>query len=270
MSLKHSEGFVKAVGYGIHYLNWGKAGEPMVLLHGSGCTCSAHDLEDLGNKMCDTHRIVAFDLIGHAQSEDPRTPIGFKEQVDPLREAAKKLNITRSTLVGWSYGGWLSMVWANQHPEEVEKLVLIDIPPVTFSKPTPQDPEDVPAYFRDEKEAAEHILARFPVPRVWLEKHLKRFPRSKDGRVVTLSHRSRRVNLRKDLDLWEIFRGINVPILLVYGSDSKYLPQSIVDKMREANSRLDVVGVKGAGHFLPLTHPEDYIGAVKEWVAFKS
>jgi pimeloyl-ACP methyl ester carboxylesterase len=157
---------VEADGYRMHYLRWGKAEEPMILLHGSRCTCSAYDFEDLGSQLSDTHRIVAFDLIGHAQSEDSRTLLGFNEQVDVLSKAAKKLGFTRSTLVGWSYGGWLSMVWANRHPEEVEKLVLIDIPPVTYTKPTPQDPEDIPAYFKDKKEAAEHILKRFPVPRV--------------------------------------------------------------------------------------------------------
>ena len=270
MSQRYVEGFVEAEGYRIHYLEWGKAGEAMILLHGTGCTCSANDLEALGNHLGDTHHLIAFDLIGHAQSEDPRTLFGFREQVEVLSVAAKKLGFTRSTLVGYSYGGWLSMVWVNQHPEEVERLIIIDFLPVTFTMPTPQDPEDIPAYFKDEKEAAEYILDRFPVPRLWVEDQVKRFPRMGDGRVATVSHWSRRLNLRKDADLWEFFRGITVPILLIYGSDSKYFPEGMVEKMKAANGRLEVIRVKGANHFLPWTHPDVYVGAVREWMAGKT
>ena len=51
MSQRYVEGFVEAEGYRIHYLEWGKAGEAMILLHGTGCTCSAHDLEALGKHL---------------------------------------------------------------------------------------------------------------------------------------------------------------------------------------------------------------------------
>jgi pimeloyl-ACP methyl ester carboxylesterase len=75
------------------------------------------------------------------------------------------------------------------------------------------------------------------------------------------------LNLRKDVDLWESFRGINVPILLIYGSESRYFLEGVVNKMMAANSRLDVVSVQGAGHFLPFSHPDDYVGAIRDWVA---
>jgi pimeloyl-ACP methyl ester carboxylesterase len=233
----------------------------------SGCGCSAHDLESLANQLSETHRILAFDLIGHAQSDDPKTLLGFNEHVDLLGEAAKKLGYSGSTIIGWSYGGWLSMVWAYRHPEEVKRLVVIDIPPVTFKVPTPQDPEDIPIDFRDEVEAADWISERIPLDRVLVKESLKHYPRTGDGRVVTLSHQSRRLNLRKDVDLWEYFRGIEVPILLVYGSDSEYMSEGTVDLMKVANSRLEVVRIQGVGHFIPLSHSNDLVFLVKDWIS---
>ena len=40
--------------------------------------------------------------------------------------------------------------------------------------------------------------------------------------------------------------------------------------MKAANGRLEVIRVKGANHFLPWTHPDVYVGAVREWVAGKT
>jgi pimeloyl-ACP methyl ester carboxylesterase len=73
----------------LHYLEWGKERPDIILLHGSAPYCSAHDFDKIGAALSDKHRIIAFDLIGHADSDDPRDIIGFKEHVLILHLAAE-------------------------------------------------------------------------------------------------------------------------------------------------------------------------------------
>ncbi|MFH2112632.1 MAG: alpha/beta hydrolase, partial [Candidatus Bathyarchaeota archaeon] len=265
----YSEGFINVDGYNLHYLEWGKQGKGLILLHGSAPYCSAHDLQTIGDALSDRYHIIAFDMIGHAQSDDPKTTIGFKEHVSILHKAAQRKGFGKVTLIGWSFGGWLSMVLADSYPMEVEKVVLIDIIPVTYTKPTPQDPENTPSSFKSEEEAVDFLLNKYTTlsdvpPRRYVEESLRYSRRDDEGRVYPLSHHSRRLNIRKDLDLWKCFTGIKAPILLVWGEYSM-LPVEEMKRMIVANSYLSVVEIKGANHFVPVSHPEPVIKAIKSF-----
>ena len=240
------------------------------MLHGSAPYCSAHDLEALGDALSDKRHVIAFDLIGHAQSDDPKGILGFGNHVSILHRAAKEKGFNRATLIGWSTGGWLSMAWAGLYPDEVERLVLIDIVPATYTKPTPHDPESTPDFFRSDEEATKFYLESFielpdKPPRGYVEESLRWSKRDGDGRVYPLSHHKRRLSLRKDLDLWGIYSRIGVPVLLIRGSAS-FIPAKAVDRMKAVNGNLTVVEVNGANHFVPVSHPEETIRAVKSFL----
>ena len=266
----YREGFIDSEGYRLHYLEWGDKGPSIVLLHGSAPYCSAHDLEALGDALSDKRHVIAFDLIGHAQSDDPKGILGFGKHVSILHRAAMEKGFNRTTLIGWSTGGWLSMAWAGLYPDEVERLVLIDIVPATYTKPTPHDPENTPEFFRSDEEATKFYLESFielpdKPPRGYVEESLRWSKRDGDGRVYPLSHHKRRLNLRKDLDLWGIYSRIGVPVLLIRGSAS-FIPAEAVDRMKAVNGNLTVVEVNGANHFVPVSHPEETIRAVKSFL----
>jgi pimeloyl-ACP methyl ester carboxylesterase len=266
----YGEGFVKSGDYNLHYLEWGKEGPEVILLHGSAPYCSAHDLGKIGAALSEKHHIIAFDLIGHSDSDDPKDIMGFKEHVMILHQAAEAKGFRNATLVGWSYGGWLSMVWAHLYPHEVDSVVLLDIVPVTYTKPTPQDTENTPEFFHSDEEAVEFFLKSFtPLierpPRRYAEESVRRSKRDDYGRVYPLSHHTRRICLRKDLDLWSIYSEIKVPMLLIWGSAS-FIPAEAVKQMRAVNRYLSVVEVRGANHLLPVSHPMETISAVKSFL----
>lgn len=268
--VSYSEGFINIDGYNLHYLEWGNAGKGLILLHGSAPYCSAHDIEAIGDALRDRYHIIAFDMIGHAQSDDPRKPLGFEEHVSILYRAAQQKGFEKVTLIGWSFGGWLSMVWAYSYPREVEKVVLIDIIPVTYTEPTPQAPENTPASFSSEEEAVDFLLNKFSAlsdvpPRRYVEESLRYSRRDDEGRVYPLSHHSRRFNIRKDLDLWKCFTGIEAPILLIWGEDSE-LPVEEMKRMMTVKSNMAVVDIKSANHFVPVSHPEQVINAIESFL----
>jgi long-chain acyl-CoA synthetase len=77
-----------------------------------------------------TMRVIAPDLRGHGQSEDPaRPPINMETLVDDLEATLAGLETQRPfILVAHSFGGAIAAEYALRHPDEVSGLVLIGTP----------------------------------------------------------------------------------------------------------------------------------------------
>ncbi len=109
-------------GHRIHYVDQGR-GEVVVLIHGLGADLSRWhaNIDALSRR----HRVVALDLFGFGRSA--RLSGGYRAQVfvDQLAAVLDALAIERATLVGNSMGGWIAMLFAEQQPARVARLVLI-------------------------------------------------------------------------------------------------------------------------------------------------
>jgi pimeloyl-ACP methyl ester carboxylesterase len=70
--------------------------------------------------------VTAFDRPGHGYSErasaSGTTP---HDQVQLVRDALAQLGVIRPVVVGHSWGGGLALLYALEHPEEVDGLILI-------------------------------------------------------------------------------------------------------------------------------------------------
>jgi pimeloyl-ACP methyl ester carboxylesterase len=67
---------------------------------------------------------IAFDRPGFGYSSGGFHP--FAEQLTTLGALLARLHVTRPVLVGHSYGGTLALAYAEQHPQDVRGLVLVD------------------------------------------------------------------------------------------------------------------------------------------------
>lgn len=102
---------------------------PLVLIHGfgSGLGTWILNLDELTSTS--GRKIYAIDIIGFARSS--RTPFDlagdvegqFVESVELWRE---KMNLDKMILLGHSFGGYLSTLYAMRHPERVAHLILAD------------------------------------------------------------------------------------------------------------------------------------------------
>jgi lipase len=70
-------------------------------------------------------RFLAVDLRGHGKSPwDP--PWHVDQLVEDIIETLDALNVERSDVIGFSYGGCISIHLAAEAPERVDRLVLLD------------------------------------------------------------------------------------------------------------------------------------------------
>lgn len=107
----------------IAYLDEG-SGEAIVLLH--GMAGSSDTWRSLIGPLSRKYRVVAPDLLGHGNSTKPRTDYSLGALSVLVRDVLNELGITRATFVGHSLGGGISMQFVYQHPDYVQRLVLIN------------------------------------------------------------------------------------------------------------------------------------------------
>ena len=262
---------VSVDGYNIHFLDWGKRGQIIILLHESWPWGMAHNLDHLSEPLSKDYRIIVPDLPGFGFSDDPKIEMGFKDQIDVLHESIKQLGLEKVTPIGISYGGLLAMAWPVLYPEDVRGTVLLDMPPTRFSDPLPRDPraqpQPCPDSFPDTEAAIEYCAKVYPgFTREYMHNQLVIGGISDEGVVTPPSPSSRRKMIKWDRDFWKDLTYIRTPTLLVYGSDSHFFNPEVIDRMKETNPRLSTVEIEDATHYLPMTHAKQTLEAVKSFV----
>ena len=261
--------FVDVDGHIIRYHEYGEKGPRIVLLHGFGHINQSMNFRGFLENMSDSYRVLALDLLGHGKSSDPISPTGFEPHAKIMQRAAMELGYLRFTLIGYSFGGRVSLRLASQFSENVEKLVLVDITPITFV--TPQQitaAPSVPFGFKDADTAVDWVSGRIPgVPRAfWYGNLGNMFFKEDDGAWRVASHPTRKTQLVQDGDGWSYFKDIKVSTMIVRGSESNSSLEEDVERMKTINADLIVETIEGADHNLPFTHSAQFEKAIREFI----
>ena len=101
----------------------GGDGPAVLLIHGmAGSSRTWKDVTDL---MVRDHTVIAPDLLGHGESAKPMGDYSLGAFASGLRDLLGVIGVDRVTVVGQSLGGGVAMQLAYQHPELVDRLVLV-------------------------------------------------------------------------------------------------------------------------------------------------
>ncbi len=122
-SSNFKSGYSEVNGIKMYYEIYGQ-GEPLVLIHGGGSTISS-SFGRIIPKLAENYTVIAMELQNHGRSgfrDDPQT---FEQDADDVAVLVKNLGIKNASFLGFSNGGTTAMLVGMQHPELVNKLVLI-------------------------------------------------------------------------------------------------------------------------------------------------
>jgi pimeloyl-ACP methyl ester carboxylesterase len=104
-------------------------GSPIVLIH---CfTCAIDWWDGMMPALTRDHRVVAIDLLGHGGSEKPGSGYSVPIQAELVAQALERLGVRDAEVVGHSLGGTVAVALAQQSPQLVERVVIIDTEPRT-------------------------------------------------------------------------------------------------------------------------------------------
>jgi pimeloyl-ACP methyl ester carboxylesterase len=99
------------------------SGSPLVLLHGAfgSVEMFGPNVELLAAR----HRVIGVDLQSHGRSPAADRPMRFETMADDIAALIKELELDRAAIMGFSLGGAVALRTAIQHPELVERLILV-------------------------------------------------------------------------------------------------------------------------------------------------
>lgn len=184
----------------INYYQYGKKrGTDLVLLHGWGQNMQM--MMPISNSFTNMFRITVVDLPGFGGSAEPKKALTIEDYADILNKLFIKLRIKDPILIGHSFGGRVSIVYAGKY--KVKKLILLSSPFKNTNKGN------------DFKTKVLKFLKKIPIINK-LEPWAKNRFGSSDYRNASPIMKEVLVNAVNN-DLTDYAKKINVPTLLIWG-----------------------------------------------------
>jgi pimeloyl-ACP methyl ester carboxylesterase len=109
----------------LHYVTCGR-GEPVILLHGWPQTW--YEWRKIMPALAERYTVIAPDMRGLGDSSKPATGYDKRSVAADIYELVRQLGFERIFLVGHDWGGPVAYAYACAHPEDVRKLVILDVP----------------------------------------------------------------------------------------------------------------------------------------------
>ncbi len=245
---------VQAGSYRLRYLESG-GGPPLVLVHGLGSN-AMQDWGRLVAPLARSYHVYAPDLPGFGRSERPAAAdYGVHMQVEAVRAFMAAVGLSRARVAGNSMGGWIVARLAGEHPELVERLVVVApagvrpdaAAPIPAEVLLPHDEDGVRrlvAAVRHKPPALPSFLARDILAR-----------RLREEWIVRRTLESMRAG--RDWLNGTLGRA-DMPVLIVWGKQDRLIPVAYAAPLQAEfpNARLEVLD--GCGHVPMADCPEAF------------
>lgn len=232
----------KINGVDINYIRYGKEdGKNIVLLHGWGQNIQM--MQPIGDALMKNFNITILDLPGYGESTEPPYPWSVKDYVVAIHELLTDLNIEEPILMGHSFGGKISLLYASMYP--VAKLVLFA---------SPFKPEITKLSW---KTKALKQLKKVPVLNK-LEGFAKKHIGSTDYRQASDIMRKVLVNT-VNLDITEDIRKIKCSTLIVWGTLDEAVPLKRAYELESLIKDAGVVVYENCTHYAYLENLDQTI-----------
>lgn len=246
----------------LHYRTLG-SGQPFVILH--GLFGSSDNWQTHAKKIAEYYQVILVDARNHGHSEWTNE-FSYELMAADLFELCQDLNLSKMILMGHSMGGKTAMVFAQQHPELLEKLIVVDM----GIKQYPMHHEQIIAGLKSidlsakiSRSDAENSLMNYvdsPGVRQFLLKNLY----WKDKEQLAW-----RMNIPVlESEMPEILKALNsepevmVPTLFLRGELSNYILDEDWDEIEAIFPDSTLVSVPNAGHWVHAEAPKEFLDAV--------
>ncbi|MCE9671607.1 alpha/beta hydrolase [Myxococcus stipitatus] len=263
--------FIDVNGVRTHYRDQGQ-GPVIVLLHGSNA--SLHTWNGWVEALSPHYRVITADVPGQgATGPDPMHRYRFEDEVAWLDAFVRQLGLERFTLGGNSMGGGISWRYTLLHPEKVERLILVS------AYGLPRD-EHLPIYLRFYAVPGLRRVVRWYAPRFMVRRAVeatygdpRRVTQAKVDLYEDILLREgnreatwRRFAAHEDDDMEQRLGEIQVPTLILWGSDDTWILPKYAEKFHSAIPDTRLVIFDGLGHVLMEEDPAKTVAVVQEFL----
>ena len=263
--------FVKVNGINLHYLEWGDTDRPAILmLH--GISQQAHSWDFISLPLSVDYRVIALDQRGHGDSDwSPNGNYSTDIYVGDIEGFVGAMRLENFHLMGHSMGGRNSLAWASGRPGILKSLTIVDTGPETQRRGQNriQQFRELPDELDTLDEFASRVMEYTGRNREQTMGALKYSIRQRqDGKWTWKYDKAMRVSgFRAPTwtpeQLWDGWRKIDCPALVVRGVRSDIFADETMVRMAEEHPDCTTVTVENAGHLVQGDNPPDFLAAVR-------
>lgn len=246
-------------------------GEPLVMLHGWGMHGGIWG--NATERLAQYFQVYCADLPGYGQSRE-KMAHGKEYTLDFIVEELSRRFAEPVTVCGWSLGGQVALRWAQRHPEQVKRLVL-----VTSTPSFVQHADWRCAIAGDVlQEFASALEQNYPLT-------LKRFIAlqvrgSENERALLQALREHMsgsgepdlaalrggLEILRDTDLRGNLAQIAQPALMIAGERDTLTPPAASAYLAQTLPDARMVEIRGAAHAPFLSHPDEFVKCVADFL----
>jgi esterase len=268
--------FIEANGMRLHYLEWpNPEGAALICIH--GLTGNAHDFDRVAGRLAKKFRVIALDVRGRGDSQwGPPADYNIPTYAKDLGAMIDALKIERASLIGTSMGGRISILYAADHPGRIERIVLNDIGPAleaATSARINRDAGETPEEFANLDAVVRHfessaVSIGIETREMVVERATRAVKPTPGGRLTWKTDPLLRkpppgMTTIRQIDLWEQFKSLRIPILVLRGSESNVFSRRMAERMCELSANTTLVEVPGVGHVPSMEEPEAWAALEK-------
>jgi pimeloyl-ACP methyl ester carboxylesterase len=279
------------IGGPVHFIDYGGEGDPLLMIHGLGG--SALNWMDVGPGLAKHGHVVAIDLAGFGETPLFNRSAAVGANADLVAKFIDKVFDGPVTLMGNSMGGHISVLVAADHPESVDRVILVDpaVPGVHVRRPEPaligmMAALSVPGLAETVIDRRVRVLGPeglvmrtlnvvcadpSRLSREIVEAHV-RLTRERDSlgnqNARAFVQATRSIGLRMaDPRFWLRAKKVKAPVLVIHGELDRVIP---VASARELVRRLpgwELRLLEGVGHVPMMETPALFIKVLNDWTA---
>lgn len=264
--------YVTVDGTRLHYLQAGRSGPPVVLLHGGGVDDATLSWKYAIPDLAEDHRVYALDWPSYGESEPLDGRPSIARYVDVLDGFLDAAGVPRPvTLVGISMGGGAALGYAVASPDDVDRLVLVDsyglgdvIPGGTGSYHLANAPfaRTMAGNTFVTRAMARTALSLFvhesAVTDEFVDEVHLRLKRPNVGPAFVAFQRAEFSRGGVATDYSDVLADLDVPTLLVHGADDPLLPADLSRRAAERLPNAELEVVENCGHWPPRERPATF------------
>ncbi len=297
MKIDHLLGLSEEGFHRIAYTEWGVKNPnrpPILCVH--GLTRNGRDFDTLAGYLSEREQhVYCPDIVGRGDSDWLKNPLHYtyEQYIADMNAMISRMNVTQVDWIGTSMGGLIGMIMASLPNSPIRRLVMNDVGPQIPVKaisrlaqyagkdPQFQSFEEAKIYFknilRDVGQMSESDWDRVTKNSIReiepgkfatkLDQGIKHSPaKSKLAWKLLLNPQKALEGTLFDVDLWQMWRKITCPVLVIHGSRSDLLLPNIIEKMRSIHPDTTVLEIPDAGHAPALLDPA-HLKTIYDWLA---
>lgn len=243
----------------LHHKIYG-TGKPIIIMH--GLFGSGDNWRTIARNLEADFQCIVVDMRNHGRSPHD-AEMNFALMAEDILELMRELHLEKTSFIGHSMGGKVAMTFALQHPEMVEKLIVVDIAPKKYPPHHNAVIEAIesiiPEQLHDRSEAEEILAGYLGDDQSTIQFLMKNLTRLQGDHFAWKANMpviiSSYTQLVEEVAGMQTFDG---PTLFIRGEKSRYILEQDLPEIEALFPQYNLKTIAGAGHWVHAEAPNAF------------